>query len=260
MAFRLFAALTMTLGLGAASTAAPALHVAAASDLRQALPVLAARYERSSGVRIEASFGSSGKLFAQVEHGAPFDAYFSANAEYPRRLEARGLTVAGSRIPYAVGRLMLWAPAASVLPVERGLAVLVDPRVKKVAIASPAHAPYGQAAVEAMRHAKVYDRAAGKLVMGENISQAAHFAASGSAQVGVLAQSLLATPALKGGRHWPVPARWHRPLVQEAVVLKRSGRAAETAGFLRFVGSPEGRKILREFGFEAPVHRPPPSR
>jgi molybdate transport system substrate-binding protein len=159
MAHRLLAAaLSMLLGMGASTSPTPPLRVAAASDLRQALPVLAADYQRRSGVSVEATFGSSGKLFAQIENGAPFDAYFSANAAFPRKLEASGLTVPGTRFPYAVGRLVLWTQRGSGVAVGKGLSVLTDARVTKVAIANPAHAPYGQAAVEALRHAGIYDR------------------------------------------------------------------------------------------------------
>ena len=237
-----------------ATSSSPArpVTVAAASDLRQALPELAARFERRTGVRVLLTFGSSGKLATQIENGAPFDAYFSANAAYPRRLEARALTVPGSRGPYAVGRLVLWSGAG--IAVERGMAALADPRVKRIAIANPAHAPYGQAAVEALRRAGVYDQVKSRLVYGENISQTAQFAASGSAQVGFLAMSLVTTPALKGGAAWPVPEAWHAPLVQEAVVVR--GPGARAAGeFLAYVRGPEGRQVLKSYGFLEPATR-----
>lgn len=239
------------------TAAAPApqrpVTIAAASDLREALPNLVSRYSQQTGVKLEVIFGSSGKLFAQIEQGAPYDAYFSANADYPRRLEAKGLTVPGTRFAYAEGRLVLWT--GSGVDVSKGMAVLSDARVKKVAIANPALAPYGKAAVEALQHAGVYEGVKPKLVYGENISQTAQFATSGAAQVGIVAKSLLATPAMKAGSSWEVPASWHRPLVQEAVVLKRSRQAEAAGGFLKFVGSEEGRKRLKGYGFALPAGR-----
>lgn len=228
------------------------LTVAAASDLRQALPALAAAFERETGVRVQVTYGSSGKLFAQIAHGAPYDAFFSANAAYPRKLEAQGLAAPGTRFAYAEGRLVLWTAAGSGLDVKRGMAVLRDSRVAKVAIANPAHAPYGQAAVEALRHAGLYEQVRPKLVLGENISQAAQFAASGSAQLGFVALSLVSTPAMRGGAYWPVPTSWHRPLVQEAVVIARSGKKEAARRFLRYAGSPEGRRTLSRYGLQPP--------
>jgi molybdate transport system substrate-binding protein len=247
------AAAMLALLLAAAPAAArggppPTLLVAAASDLRQALPELAAAHEKAGGAHVEATFGSSGKLFAQVVNGAPYDAYFGADAAYARKLEDEGHGVPGTRFAYGVGRLVMWAPKGGV-DVTRGWPALADPRVTRIALANPAHAPYGRAAEAALRHAGVYEAARPKLVLGENASQAAQFAASGAAQVGLVPLALVDAPGMAGGRRWVVPPASYPALVQEAVVLKRSKAQAEARAFFTFVRSPAGRKILAARGF-----------
>ena len=231
---------------------AAALRVAAASDLRDALTALAVAHKQAGGTRIETTFGSSGKLAAQIANGAPFDAFFSADASYTRDLEARGLVRHGSRFAYGVGRLALWTSAASGVDVSRGLAALDDPRVRRIAIANPAHAPYGRAAEAALRHAGAWEPARPRLVLGENASQAAQFATAGAAQVAFVPVALLTAPALRAGRHWLVPQAWHPPLVQEAVVLARAARPAAALAFFSFVRGPAGRRILAAHGFAPP--------
>ena len=143
--------------------------VAAAADLNQALPVIAEQFERESGNRVKVSFGSSGNFFAQIQNGAPFDVFFSADIDFPKRLEAAGLTEPGSLYEYAVGKIVLWVPNGSGLDVGRGLSALLDPQVRKIAIANPMHAPYGKAAMAALQHEQLYERVKDKLVLGENI-------------------------------------------------------------------------------------------
>lgn len=245
------AALAASPTAAASPAPAPPLAIAAASDLREALPALAAAHLARGGAPVAPTFGSSGKLAAQIAQGAPYDAFFAADAGYVRDLEARGLTVPGSRFAYGVGRLALWAPAGGV-DVTRGMAALDDPRVARIAIANPAHAPYGRAAEAAMRHAGAWERAKGRLALGENASQAAQFATAGAAQVAFVPVALLGSPGLRAGRRWTVPAAWHPALIQEAVALRRSARAAEATAFFAFVRGPEGRKVLATYGFAAP--------
>ncbi len=156
------------------------ITIAAASDLNFAIKDLIVEYEKQSGHHVKLSLGSSGNFYAQLQQGAPFDLYFSADIGYPKKLEEAGLTVPGTLYRYAVGRVVLWAPKTSSLDVGKGLPLLRDPAIRKIAIANPKHAPYGRAAVAAMEHEHIYDDVKNRLVLGENISQAAQFIESGS--------------------------------------------------------------------------------
>src|SRR5579884_3927669 len=173
------AALALALVAAAGGRAdAQDLRVAAASDLQAALPPIAAEFEKETGHHVALTFGSSGNFSTQIENGAPFDVFMSADVDYPKRLEQAGLAERGSLSEYATGRLVVWTRVDSGIDVTRGLAVLADVRVRRIAIANPAHAPFGRAAVAAIRHERLYDRVRAKFVLGENISQAAQFAAS----------------------------------------------------------------------------------
>ncbi len=230
------------------------LTVAAASDLNFAFKELVSEYERKTGERVKLTFGSSGNFYAQIRNGAPFDLYFSADIAYPRKLDAAGLAVPGTLYPYAIGRIVVWAPSRSTLPVEgRGLDVLLDPSVKKIAIANPKHAPYGRAAVSAMDHFNLHKRVEDKLVLGENISQAAQFVESGAADVGIIALSLALAPAMRAnGKYWEIPAEAHPPLEQGAVILKASPNQDRAKSFLNFLQGEEGKAIMRRYGFVLP--------
>src|SRR6266446_3969581 len=187
----------LALILAAAPMRAQSLMVAAASDLQSAIPAIASRFEKDTGRQVRLTFGSSGNFFTQIQNGAPFDVFLSADIDYPRRLEGSGEAERGTLYEYGTGRLVLWTRNDSGIDVRRGLAVLVDARVRRIAIANPDHAPYGRAAVAALRHQGLYDRVRGKFVYGENISQAAQFAETGIADVGLIALSLALSPALK---------------------------------------------------------------
>ena len=229
------------------------LAVAAASDLQAALPVIAAQFEKEAGVKVNVTFGSSGNFFAQIQNGAPFDVFLSADLEYPRQLVQAGLAERDSVYEYATGRLVVWARNDSGIDVRRGLPMLADASVRRIAIANPAHAPYGRAAVAAMRHAGVYDRAQPKLVLGENISQAAQFAQSGNAQAGILALSLALAPALKTvGSYVEIPATFHPPIDQAAVVVSGSAQKRLAHQFLEALKRPEAQRVLQSYGFAPP--------
>ncbi len=191
----LTAALLVTLSSVRAQQAT--LAVAAASDLQAPLPQLAEAFEKESGTKVSLTFGSSGNFFTQIRNGAPFDILMSADVDYPRQLERAGLAESDTLYQYAIGRIVLWTRKDTGIDLREGLSVLGSAKVKRIAIANPDHAPYGRAAVAAMQRANVYDRAKPKLVVGENISQAAQFAASGNAEVGILALSLALAPGLK---------------------------------------------------------------
>ncbi len=226
------------------------LRIAAAADLQFAMKDLAARYQAQSKQDVTISYGSSGNFFTQIENGAPFDLFFSADIAYPRKLIAANLADPQTLYSYAFGRLVLWAPPEAQLHLaEKGLSVLLDPRVQKIAIANPAHAPYGQAAVAALQKAGIFDQVKSKLVYGENISQAAQFVQSSNAQVGIIALSLATSPAMQKGERWLVPAEFHPPLEQAAVVISSVKNKKSAASFLDFIKSSEGREILAKYGF-----------
>ena len=230
--------------------AAQELTVAAASDLQFAMQEISARFEKEQGKSVKVVYGSSGNFFQQIQNGAPFDLFFSANLDYAKKLEAAGLTEPGSVYQYATGKIVIWVPADSKLDLKNGLQALLDPSVHKIAIANPEHAPYGQAAVAAMKKENLYDRLSGKLVLGENISQTAAFVLSGSADVGLVALSLALSPNMKGkGRYVELPPGDYPPIEQACVVLKASQKKETARAFLEFVKSPAIGELLRSYGF-----------
>ncbi len=230
------------------------LTVAAAADLTFALRDLASEFEHQTGTSVRITLGSSGNLYAQIQNGAPFDLFFSADAEYPQRLVQAGLAVPASLIPYAVGELVVYVPKGVQLDLEhRQLDALTSPNVSKISLANPAHAPYGRAAEAALRHAGIYEKVRARLVLGENVAQAAQFVRTGDAQAGLISRSLAQTPELaQAGRYWVVPQEMYPPLVQSAVVLSRAAARGEAERFLDFVRSEAGRKMLRRHGFLDP--------
>ena len=243
--------LVASVSLGCAQT----ITIAAASDLQFAFQDVAARFEKSSGKQVKLIFGSSGNFFAQIQNGAPFDLFFSADLDYAKKLDAAGLAEPGTLYEYATGKIVLWAPQQSPVDLKIGLQVLRDPAIKKIAIANPEHAPYGRAAVAALRHEKLYDQVAGKFVLGENISQTATFVVSGSADIGIVALSLALAPALKDkGRYAEIPDEDYPPIEQAAVILKSSQQKETARAFLVFVKSPEIVNLLKTYGFSVPAN------
>jgi len=228
--------------------------VAAAADLSTALKEIGDNYEKKTGVKVKLSFGASGALTQQIQNGAPFDLFFSADMDYPHQLIASGDAVEASLYQYAVGKLVLWVPADSPLDIERrGMNALLDPSVKKIAIANPQHAPYGRAAVAALKHAGVYDHVADRLVLGENVSQAAQFVESGNAQAGLVALAHAVAPGMRGkGKYWEVPADAYPPLAQGVIVLSHSQHKKGAAAFLQYIKTKEAAELLRKYGFTLP--------
>jgi molybdate transport system substrate-binding protein len=229
------------------------LKIAAASDLNFAFKDLVAEFEKKTGDRVKLTLGSSGNFYSQIENGAPFDVYFSADIRYPQKLIEGGHGIADSLYKYAVGRIVLWVPTGSAVPIDRGFESLTHSTVRKIAIANPKHAPYGRAAVAALQHFNMYDGTKDKLVMGENISQAAQFVESGASDAGIIALSLAMAPTMKAsGKYWEVPADAHPPIEQGAVVLKRSTNQEKARRFLKFLQGNEGQEIMRRYGFLLP--------
>jgi len=229
----------------------PELVIGAAADLSSVLQEISDQFESRAHVKVRLSFGASGALAQQIENGAPFDVFFSADMDYPRRLIAENQADPSSLYQYAVGKLVLWVPAESPLDVEhKGMSVLMDPAVKKIAAANPDHAPYGRAAVAALKHEDLYDRVKDRLVMGENVSQAAQFVESGNAQAGFVALAHAVAPAMKGkGKYWTVPTRDYPQLAQGVVVLTRSQHKKEADDFLNYIKTKDARELLRKYGF-----------
>jgi molybdate transport system substrate-binding protein len=232
------------------------ITIAAASDLNFAFKELISEYETASGNQVKLTLGSSGNFFAQIQNGAPFDLYFSADISYPKKMEEAGLIVPGSLYRYAIGRIVLWTRHESPVDVTQGIAALRQSSAKTIAIANPRHAPYGRAAIAAMEHFKMYDDVKDRLVLGDNISQAAQFVESGAADIGIIALSLALAPAMSAkGTYWEIPTEAHPPLEQGAVIVKASKRADSAKQFLEFVKSRQGVAIMKRYGFVAPESR-----
>ena len=232
------------------------ITIAAASDLSFAFKELISAYEAASGNQVKLTLGSSGNFFAQIQNGAPFDLYFSADISYPKKLEEAGLIVPGSLYRYAIGRIVLWTRHESPIDVTQGIAALRQSSAKTIAIANPRHAPYGRAAIAAMEHFKMYDDVKDRLVLGENVSQTAQFVESGAADIGIIALSLARAPAMRTkGTYWEIPTEAHPTLEQGAIIVKASKRADSAKQFLEFVKSRQGVAIMTRYGFAAPESR-----
>jgi molybdate transport system substrate-binding protein len=231
--------------------------VAAASDLTYAMNEIVKNFEKATGCTVRLSMGSSGNFLAQIENGAPFDVFFSADIAFPKKLEAEGLAAPGSTYLYATGKIVLWTRKDSRVDVGKGFSSLRDSIVKKIAIANPEHAPYGRAAEEALRHAGVYEDVKNRLVLGENISQAAEFVESGNADAGIVALSLVLSPAMKDeGRAWKIPENLYAPIQQGAVIVSASKNPRGAMQFLDYVKMPATAALLERYGFSLPARIP----
>jgi len=236
------------------------IKIAAASDLTAAMQKLAPAFERQTGIHLSVSLGSSGNFFAQIQNGAPFDVFLSADKSYPEKLLQAGQAEPGSLTPYARGRLVLWTarstglhlPSKDGKTLDGNLDFLKDSQVRKIAIANPEHAPYGRAAVAAMEHFKIYDQVKSKLVLGENISQTAQFAQSGNAEVGFVGLSGALSEFMAGsGSYVLLPDESYPPIEQSGVLVAASRNKEQARRFLAFLISAEGQAILKDLGFEA---------
>ena len=225
------------------------VKVAAASDLNFAIKEIIQQFERETGHRVRLTLGSSGSFYAQIMNGAPFDVFLSADMNYAKESEKAGRAVPGSTFIYGIGGIALWTPKKSAIRLDAfGMKALLEPAVKKIAIANPEHAPYGRAAVAAMQKAGLYDRVKSKLVLGENISQAAQFVQSGAADIGIIALSIaVSEPMRQAGSYWTIPRESYPRLEQGAVLLKRGGPGAKA--FYEWLRAPEAKKILEKYGF-----------
>ncbi|WP_153949615.1 molybdate ABC transporter substrate-binding protein [Cupriavidus sp. U2] len=228
--------------------------VAAAADLKFAIEEVAARFEKDTGQKLRLVFGSSGNFYSQIQQGAPFHLYMSADEAFVFKLADAGKTVDRGRL-YALGRIGIIVPHGSSLKADGEFkdlaAALKDGRVQKFAIANPEHAPYGARAKEALQHAGLWEAIQPKLVLGENISQTAQFATSGSTQGGVIALSLAKAPEVaKLGQFALIPESWHDPLRQRMVLVK--GAPPEAKAFYDYISTPAAQEIMTRYGFTMP--------
>lgn len=227
------------------------LLIAAASDLKFTLDSVIQVFSKTNNGKIDVTYGSSGKLTEQITNGAPFDIFFSADILYPERLKEQKKT-SSEIYHYATGRLVIWSKKID--PRKDEMKSLLDPAVKKVAIANPLHAPYGKRAVESLKFYKLHESLNRKLVYGENISQTAQFVSTGAADIGIIALSIALSPNMKkeNGKYFLVPEDSHQPLIQGAVITLHGRENKLAATFLEFIKSDETAKILSHFGFSNP--------
>ncbi len=223
------------------------LRVAAAADLTRAFGEMAQAFEKRTGQKTVMIYGASGQLARQIENGAPYDVFASANEDYVTQLERKNLLVPGTKHIYAQGKLVLWTRKGSPLPAT--LADLVQPRYARIAIANPQSAPYGLLAKQAMQAGGVWDKLQPRLVTGENIQQTLQFAVSGNADIAFVSRSLASDGA---GVFRPVPENLYPRMFQAFAVLQSSSHAAQARAFALFVIGPDGQAILKKYGFEAP--------
>jgi molybdate transport system substrate-binding protein len=244
--FLLIFVITSTFSRGQSSNA---ILIAAASDLKFALDSVVTVFKKAHpGASLEVTYGSSGKLFEQISHTAPFDLFFSADIEYPLNLKKKGIAVSEVHT-YGVGRVVIWSQVID--PNREQINSLLDKTINKIAIANPQHAPYGRRAEEALKHYKVYEKIKNRLVYGENISQTAQFVTAGAADAGIIALSLALSPTMKklNGHYYIIPESAHKPLEQGFVILKKAEQNSLAVAFKDFMLGTEATKILGYFGF-----------
>lgn len=222
--------------------------VAVAANFSPVVKDLQEKFEKKTGHKLVASFGSSGAFYAQIQNGAPFEVLLSADSERPKKLEDEKLAVAGSRFTYAVGKLVLWSPKPDA--VDQDGAVLKQGKFAKLAIADPKTAPYGAAAQETLKNLKLWDGLTSKTVQGVDIAQAYQFVASGNADLGFVAYSQILVKGEPQGSFWQVPATLYAPIEQQAVLLTKGKDSAAAKAFLDYLKSDEARAVILAFGYQ----------
>lgn len=224
-------------------------YIAVAANFAEVTELLAQRFEKKTGHKLRVTTGSSGKLYAQISNGAPFDVFLSADQERPKRLEQEGKTVAGSRFAYATGQLSLWSADPKLIGTS-GPATLRQAGFRSLAIANPKLAPYGLAAREALKALKLWRGLQNKIVMGQNVGQTFALIASGNAELGMVARSFVISRRNKSrGSRWDVPSSLHSPVLQDAVLLSRAADNPAALAFLQFLKSQETIRVIRQFGY-----------
>jgi molybdate transport system substrate-binding protein len=228
------------------------LTVSAAADLTPAFQALGKQFERETGIRINFNFGSTGQLTQQIEQGAPVDLFAAANVSFIEELEQKELIIPETKALYARGRIVLWARSDSKLKLER-LEDLAGAHFQKIAIANPEHAPYGQAAREALQTAGIWEKVKPRLVYGENIRQTLQYAETGNVEAAIVALSLSIE---SGGRWVMIPENLHQPLNQALAVIKKTQHVEEARHFATYINGPQGREVMRKYGFILPGEEP----
>jgi molybdate transport system substrate-binding protein len=242
------AALASTHAMGWAGQAQVA-HIAVAANFAEPIKAIAAVLHKTTGHSIDITMGATGKLYAQIHNGAPFDVLLAADTNTPEKLETEGLTQPGSRFSYATGKLVLWSADAA--KVDANGAVLKASNLRKVAYANPKVAPYGAAAVQVMQKLGLSTALEARLVQGESIGQTYTFAATGNADVGFVALSqVLEGGKLKSGSLWAIPQSLYDPIRQDAVVLKRGADNAAAQALMQLLKSPNIKSLIRSYGYE----------
>ncbi len=240
--------LAAVVALSAQLAVAAEIRVAVASNFQPAMEALKQQFESSSDHRLTLIFGSTGKHYAQIVNGAPFDVFLAADAEHPQRLEREGRTVAGSRFTYALGKLVLWSPRPGYVDTQGR--VLEHSDFRHLAIANPRLAPYGLAARQVLQALGLWQRLSERLVQGENIGQAYQFVQSGNAELGFLAWAQVQGPHVPvTGSFWLVPQQLYQPIDQQAVLLRDTDAGQ---ALLRFLHGPQALKIIAEHGYAVP--------
>lgn len=225
------------------------VRVAVAANFMTPIQAIAPGFERVTGHHLVLSYGSTGKFYAQIHNGAPFDLLLAADDSTPARLESEGHAVSGSRFTYAIGKLVLWSADPKL--VDKQGKVLHGNRFRHIALANPKLAPYGMAGLETMKTLGVYETLQNKIVLGENITQAQQFIASGNAELGFVALSqILPGGKFSGGSYWEVPGNLYRPIRQDAVILNQGAHKPAVDAFAAYLKSPGVRKIIRTYGYE----------
>ncbi len=225
------------------------VRIAVATNFLATLKEIVKNFEEDTGHVAIVSSGSSGKLYAQIRHGAPFDVFLSADVKRPQLLEQEGQAVHGSRFAYAVGRLTLWSSDSNLLKVD-GKDVLAKGKFHRLAIANPKTAPYGTAAKNTLQALGLWTAVKGRIVQGENIGQTFQFVYSQNAQLGFVALAQVLDPKINGtGSRWDVPENLYEPLRQQAVLLPRGKNNLAAKAFLNYVVNSKGRKIIEQFGY-----------
>lgn len=228
-------------------TQAEEIKVAVASNFKETLRELALQFETQSPHRLKLIFASTGKHYAQIQHGAPFDVFLAADEQRPALLEQQGLAVKGSRFTYAIGKLALWSPQAS--PHKQWDTVLTQAKFTRLALANPRHAPYGKAAREVLQAKNLWQKLQTKLIRGENIAQAYQYVKTGNAQLGFIAWAQTQSGPAASGSVWLIPQTLYSPILQQAVVLRETDATRE---FMRFLRSKQALKQIRLFGYDTP--------
>lgn len=224
--------------------------IVAAANLKIALDSINTVFKiQNPSINSQITYGASGKLFEQISNSAPFDIFFSADMDYPKKLEEKKLTSSKIKM-YATGKLVIWSKKTD--PNKNKVNSLLGTDIRKIAIGNPATAPYGEKAVESLKYYKIYDKVKSKLVFGENITQATQFITTGNADIGITALSLVLTPNMKkeGGKYYIIPQKSHTPLEQGCVILKKAKGNASAVKFYNFISSKKAIAILKYYGYD----------